>query len=224
MADDIKETPWDRKAFGMPTYEIVNPTEEVLQKAAEMDGHFTVKIDPLANSEPLHRHGFYYCGTLVEPYCRQEHFRFYGNDKVSLVRKVDDFEEMKRISDGSFDHGRYHRDFNLDQAVADRRYANWLYQMYEADNVFSLYYDGELAGFFGFDGQHILLYTHKEAFRGKGMAKYFWSAACRELFAYGHDELISSISAANMPILNLKVSLGFKFRRPRDVYHKLNRV
>lgn len=224
MDADIKETPWDKKAFGINTYEIVNPTEEVLKKTLDMDGHFTVKIDPLADSEPLYRYGFYYCGTLIEPYCRKEHFRDFRDDRVTLKRKVADFAELKNLSDGAFVHGRFHRDFNLDRELADRRYANWLSQMYEEDNVFSLYYNGELAGFFGFSGPQILLYTHKPRYRGKGMAKYFWSAACRELFSYGHDELISSISAANMPILNLSVSLGFKFRRPRDVYHKLNRV
>lgn len=222
-ATAIKETPWDKRAFGIDTYEIVEPTEDVLKQAMQMEGHFTVKIDPLANAEPLHRHGFYYCGTLIEPYCQKEWFRSYPDENVFLVRRVDDFEALKEISDGSFVHGRYHRDFQLERSVADKRYANWLHQMYKKNNIFSLYYKDELAGFFGFEDQHILLYTHRAELRGKGLAKCLWTAACEELFAYGHRELISSISAANLPILNLKVSLGFKFRNARDVYHKLNR-
>lgn len=224
MTAGIKETPWDKKVFGIDTYEIVNPTEDVLQKAMQMNGHFTVKIDPLADKEPLHRHGFYYCDTLIEPFCTKDRFQYYAHEKVSLTKRADDFQEMKYISDGAFVFGRYHRDFNLEPRDADRRYANWLYQMYEKDNVYSLYYDGELAGFFGYDGANILLYTHKPKFKGKGVAKYFWSVACRERFDEGYDELVTSISAANVAMLNLQASLGFKFREARDVYHKLNRV
>lgn len=224
MTDAIKATPWDRKAFGIDTYEVINPTEDVLQRVAEMPGHFTVKIDPLADKEPLYRHGFYYCDTLIEPYCPRDCFQYYGDDNVSLLKTVEDFQQLKAISDAAFVYGRYHRDFNIEQQAADRRYANWLQQMVESDNVFSLFYDGVLAGFFGYDRNRILLYTHKPIFRGKGMAKYFWSAACREIFAHGYDELLSSISAANMPILNLHASLGFKFRHATEVYHKLNQV
>lgn len=223
MDHDIQATPWDRKAFGFDTYEIVNPTEAVLQKAMRMKGHFTVKIDPLANKEPLYRHGFYYCDTLIEPYCPKERFRTYPDPRVSLSKTVPDVEALKAISDEAFVYGRYHRDFNIDPQAADRRYANWLSQMVQDDCVFTLFYDGELAGFFGYGGNRILLYTHKPEFRGKGLAKAFWSAACEELFSRGYDELLSSISAANMPILNLHATMGFVFRKPREVYHKLNR-
>lgn len=221
---DIKKTPWDEKAFGFATYEIINPTEHVLQRVSKMDGHFTVKVDPLANKEPLYRHGFYYCDTLIEPYCPRERFRYYPDDRVSLTDSVEDIQQLKDMSDEAFVYGRYHRDFNIDPVAADRRYANWLLEMVEKGNVFSLFYDGELAGFFGYENNRILLYTHKPSLRGKGIGKYFWSVACDTLFSRGYDVLLSSISAANMPILNLHLSVGFKFRRPLEVYHKLNRI
>jgi ribosomal protein S18 acetylase RimI-like enzyme len=62
-----------------------------------------------------------------------------------------------------------------------------------------------------------------DSFRGKGLAKYLWSTGCRELFKRGHKELSSSISAANLAVLNLYSSLGFRFRNAVDVYHRLTK-
>jgi ribosomal protein S18 acetylase RimI-like enzyme len=78
-----------------------------------------------------------------------------------------------------------------------------------------------VAGFFAFSRNKILLHALSESFRGKGLAKYFWSAACEKLFSQGFSELISSISASNLAVLNLYASLGFRFRKPLDVYHWL---
>ena len=82
-------------------------------------------------------------------------------------------------------------------------------------------YDQELAGFFGFSEQKILLHALKSSYRGKGMAKYFWSKACQAMFKLGYKEIISSISTSNVAVLNLYTSLGFKFKNVQDVYHLL---
>jgi hypothetical protein len=44
---------------------------------------------------------------------------------------------------------------------------------------------------------------------------------CRQLFAEGHAEIQSSISFVNMAVINLYAALGFRFRRPVDVYHRM---
>jgi ribosomal protein S18 acetylase RimI-like enzyme len=46
---------------------------------------------------------------------------------------------------------------------------------------------------------------------------------CAELARQGAPELTSSISATNLAALNLYVSLGFRFRNPVDVYHRVIR-
>ena len=58
-------------------------------------------------------------------------------------------------------------------------------------------------------------------YRGQGLAKFWWSLVCCRLFADGFDEVSSSVSAANLAVLNLYASLGFKFKEATDVYHKL---
>ena len=114
-----------------------------------------------------------------------------------------------------------HRDFNVDKRAADLRYDTWLRELFSQNNVMGLMFGNTLAGFFAISDNRILLHALDPAFRGRGLSKFFWSAACKALFETGHNELVSSVSASNVVVLNVYASLGFKFRRPLDVYHRL---
>lgn len=189
-----------------------------MKKALKLKGHFTVRVDPLSSKKFLHEYGFYYCDTLIEPYCRQSDFKYCKHDDVKLSRSAN-IEDLVAISHGAF-YGRFHRDFNIDKRLADLRYDTWLRQLYDAGNVFSIMFDNVVAAFFGYSANKIVLHAMAKKYRGKGLAKYLWSAACKELFAMGHGEIASSISISNIPAVNLYRSLGFKFRNPLDVYHR----
>lgn len=217
----IVRTPWDARVFGFETYEIMEASEAALAAAEQMSGHFTVRVDPLAPKESLHRHGFYYCDTLIEPHCRLERFTGHAHDAVAVARGVP-FEQVGALAGETFLHGRFHRDFAIDRRLADARYGAWLRDLCDAGRCLGLLFDGGLAGFLCHDRNRIVLHALRERYRGRGLAKYFWSAACRELFAQGYDELRSSISASNMAALNLYASLGFRFRNPKDIYHRYN--
>jgi hypothetical protein len=216
----IKDTPWDAAAFGMHTAEVVAYTEAALQQAAQTPGHYTIKVDPLADKQLLHKYGFYYCDTLIEPYCTAQGLR-QAADREATVTKQAEWETLLAICHGAFAHGRFHRDFNLDKARADLRYDNWLRQLYEKGAVYGLYWHDELAGFIAHADNNLVLHALAGSQRGKGRAKYWWSAVSAELFVAGHAEVKSSISAANLAVLNLYASLGYSFRQPLDVYHRL---
>lgn len=216
----IKDTPWDAQAFGMHTAEIVGYSEASLRQAVQSPGHYTIKVDPLADKRPLHEYGFYYCDTLIEPYCTVEKLRELAHPDAEIGKKVD-WRALLPICHSAFTYGRFHRDFYLDKAQADLRYENWLRQLYEKDAVYGLFWRGELAGFIAHADNNLVLHAVAAAQRGKGRAKYWWRAVCVELLAAGHVEVKSSISAANLAVLNLYVSLGFSFRHPQDVYHLL---
>lgn len=218
----IKHTPWDTAAFGMPTWELLAYSEAALQQAKNTAGHHTLKVDPLADKRLLHEYDFYYCDTLIEPHCTASRLAKFQHSDAKISRQVV-WEELLPICHGAFAHGRFHRDFNLDKASADLRYDNWLKQLYEADAVYGLYWGEELAGFIAHNSNNLVLHALSQAQRGKGRAKYWWSAVCGELLAAGHEEVRSSISAANLAVLNLYASLGFSFNHPRDVYHRMTR-
>ncbi|MBI4807445.1 MAG: GNAT family N-acetyltransferase [Nitrosomonadales bacterium] len=216
----IKATPWDEAAFGMHTAEVVEYSEAALREAAQTPGHYTIKVDPLADKQLLHKYGFYYCDTLLEPYCTAQKLQQLSQPEATVSKQAE-WEGLLAICHGAFAHGRFHRDFNLDQARADLRYDNWLRQLYDKGAVYGLYWNRELAGFIAHADNNLVLHAVAASQRGKGRAKYWWSAVSGELLAAGHAEVKSSISAANLAVLNLYASLGFSFRHPLDVYHCL---
>lgn len=216
----IKDTPWDAAAFGMHTAEIVEYGDAALKKASRIPGHYTIRVDPLADKRLLHEHGFYYCDTLIEPCCTAQKLVRIEHPDATISRQTE-WEALLPICHDAFTHGRFHRDFNLEKASADLRYDNWLRQLYENDSVYGLFWCNELAGFIAHDANKLVLHALAENQRGRGRAKYWWSAVSSELLAAGHEEVRSSISAANMAALNLYASLGFSFCQSLDVYHRL---
>ncbi len=223
QADFITPVPWDSETFGVDCYEIVSVSEQALRQAEKQPGHYTLKIDPLADKALLHRFGFYYVDTLLTPVCRENDLHFYEHPDCH-VAPADSLDTLLNMCDGSFVYGRFHRDFNLADAAADQRYRKWLQQLYVHEgDVFTLIYRGEAAGFIAHKDCVLVLHAMHASVRGHGLARYFWSAVCRQLFQQGADELRSSISAANLAALNLYASLGFRVRGAVDVYHRLTR-
>lgn len=216
----IKATPWDTAAFGMPTWELLEYSVAALQQAVQTAGHHTIKVDPLTDKRLLHEFGFYYCDTLIEPNCNVARLCRVRHPGATISKDVNT-EQVLAICHGAFAHGRFHRDFNLLKAAADRRYDNWLLQLLEAQHVYGLYWQSELAGFIGYSGCDLVLHALAEKYRGKGLSKYWWSNVCGELLANGNGEVKSSISATNLAVLKLYASLGFCFNKPQDVYHCL---
>jgi len=216
----IKATPWDTAVFGMPTWELLDYSEAALQQAVRTQGHHTIKVDPLADKRLLHEHGFYYCDSLIEPHCTAARLRSVLHPDATISKSIDARKALV-ICHGAFEHGRFHRDFNLPKVAADLRYDNWLKQLLEAHQVYGLYWQGTLAGFIGYSGNNLLLHALAEKYRGKGLSKYWWSAVCSELLANGHEKVKSSISATNLAVLKLYASLGFSFNNPQDIYHRL---
>lgn len=218
--ESIVRTPWDTKAFGMDTYEIKQVTKEALDCVLHTPGHFTVKVLPLSSKKLLHEYGFYYCDTLIEPFCSAERFVFFTHESISISKNAA-LDDLITISHGAFTFGRFHRDFNMDKQRADMRYDLWLRELFQKDMVMGLMFNGRLAGFFAVSDNRILLHALSKEYREKGLSKFFWSAACSAIFKQGHREIVSSVSASHFVVLNLYASLGFRFRKPLDVYHRL---
>lgn len=215
----IERTPWDSAALGCDTFELANASAEAMAQLGA-PGHYTVKVDPLSDKRILHENGFYYCDTLLEPYCGRERFAGATHPDATLTREAP-LADLLPICHGAFDHGRFHRDFRIRRELADRRYDEWLKQLHAAGKVHGLLHRGGLAGFIAAEGGKLVLHAVAQQHRGRGLARYWWTALCRELFAADHREVTSSISAANLAALNLYAALGFRFRNPSDVYHRM---
>lgn len=204
----------------MPVWELLEYSERGLEAVTTKEGHFTIKVDPLADKQLLHKYGFYYCDTLIVPRCTIDRFKSVQHPKTSISKQFDS-QKVLSICDGAFSFGRFHRDFHLPKASADRRYNNWLKQLIDKQQVFGLYWQDMLAGFVGCDKNCLVLHAVKDEYRGEGLAKYWWSEVCRELFVSGFSDIVSSVSSANLAAINLYASLGFTFSESMDVYHRL---
>jgi ribosomal protein S18 acetylase RimI-like enzyme len=220
-AGPIERVPWDSAALGCEAWELASAAPEILAQARAA-GHYTVRVNPLADKRALHEHGFYYCDTLIEPYCAAREFEPQPHPAAGLTRDAA-LGELLAICRGAFQQGRFHRDFNVERVRADRRYENWLRTLHSAGKVYGLAWQGELAGFIAHEGGKLVLHALGDRHRGRGLARHLWSAVCAELVRQGASELSSSISTANLAALNLYVALGFRFRNPTDLYHRVIR-
>jgi len=216
--DAIRPSPWDTAVFKLACFEIIDPAPATLNQALRKPGHYTVKINPTACKEALHQHGFYYCDTLIEPWCSPDRFKPQPHPKAAISRSTD-MAELAPICAHAFDHGRFHRDFNLPVEASENRYLNWLEQLHAEEQVMGLVFDGKTIGFIACKDERLVLHALHKEFRGKGLAKHLWTAACMDIFEAGASEISSSVSAANLAVVNLYASLGFRFRNPLDIYH-----
>jgi len=215
----IHPTPWDSTAFGIPTFEIDSYDEATLKEATSKPGHYTVRVDPLADKRLLHRYNFYYCDTLIEPFVSPERYRPAINPEVSM--KPASLDEILPMCEQNFMFGRFHRDFNLNSEKADDRYKQWTKQLFDRNVVRKFLWRGNCIGFIAMEENAMILHAMHRAYQGQGLAKGCWSLACDYLFAEGHHEITSSVSAANLAVVNLYASLGFRFYNARDIYHCL---
>lgn len=223
ILEKFKPVPWDTAVFGIPAYEILDDNPSALKLAMCTPGHYTLRIDPLKEKRWLHEYGFYYCDTLIEPYCSQSSFVPYDSFEVDLTLGEFDLDSLMSICHGAFSHGRFHRDFNLSKIQADQRYDNWLLQLHNAGKVHGIFFRNELTGFIAVDNNKLVLHAIAERLRGRGLAKYLWTPVCKMLFEAGHSEITSSVSSTNLAIVNLYSRLGFGFRDPVDIYHRITK-
>lgn len=223
----LSPAPWDVASLGMPAWELREYSTSALELADTVMGHQTIKVDPLADKRALHERGFYYTDTLLETVGTRERLRgieHAGGEVAAAHAAVSrdyDIAQAVAICHGAFAHGRFHRDFQVDPASADLRYDNWLRQLAASGQVYGLFANDELAGFIAYSGNALQLHAVAPAWRGRGLAKYWWRDVIVELFDAGHATVTSSISAANMAVVNLYARQGFSFQHPQDVYHRI---
>lgn len=216
----FNHNPSDSILFGMNAYDVPELSSAALTEMSIFPGHYTYKANPLACKQQLYENDFYYCDTLVEPSCIVENLRYFDNE-LANIGELAPLNELHAICANAFNYGRFHRDFNVENAMAEQRYQKWLANLYNDKSIYTLYYANELAGFVGYTNNKLVLHTLDSKYRGKGLAKYFWSKVCKDLYKKGYHEITSSVSAANLAAVNLYASLGFKFKNAVDVYHRV---
>lgn len=221
--EGVREAPWDARALGTPAYEITALSPEVEEWLAPAEGFFSLKLPAEHPKGEAERLGFYYCDTLLQPSCTPARFRPSDDERCSLTTDFN-LDDVLAMVPGSFTHDRFHKDKNISENIADYRYLLWLKDLHADHQLFAFVWEKrELAGFWGYTPNGVVvLHALANGFRGKGLAKFFWTAGCRCLFDGGIEKVSSSVSASNLVVINLYLSLGFSMNNAIDVYHLLN--
>lgn len=223
MSKYLEPTPWDRRNFPIDTYQLTEYSEAALKETDQVEGHFTMKVDPLVNKALLHQYGFYYTDTLTDLVVT--HDRFFAEKATDAVTFSKDYPagEVLAIAEEAFQGGRYHRDFQVPDHLADLRYRNWVKDLIEQERILVYKQAGQVDGFFAYKDDDVLLMAMHQRVRGKGFAIPFAAACIKEQFARTEAErLTAPISPRNMASMNVFIGLGFNIGGCVDIYHKVN--
>lgn len=153
----------------------------------------------------------------------------YNLIKNRLIKYKNEFahlcteDELLKLSFEMFDHGRFTEDPEINTSSCHRRNDQWAQSLLKGkDKKLFLKINGKLAAFMfyqekGNEADLVLAGVAKEH-RKSGAAYNLW---VQVLSSLKEDAQIKTcISAANFPILNLYMSLGFKVSEALVGYHK----
>jgi ribosomal protein S18 acetylase RimI-like enzyme len=223
MLPNIEPVPWDARALGCSAWNVKQTDEDTLREASTLPGLIVARLPACEDKRILHRFGFYYVDTLIEPYCDSKRLRAFCDPRTSISSEFDLSIALELACSG-FEHGRFYRDHSISRKVAGERYRNWLKDLILRDQVVGLFLEKRQAGFIALQNGYFKLHAVGQNYRSMGLAKYWWYLACIREIQRGCQEITSSVSTTNLPVVSLYASLGFRFRRATDIYHCYNKT
>jgi ribosomal protein S18 acetylase RimI-like enzyme len=240
MEVDYHICPWDRPILGVETAAIAALTlhdaaaaGEEFQVFRSWCGSRDVRLvssrlphDDLAAIGFLESQGFRFIELNYHP--KSNGLAAYrADDAVSIVSTgVDERDELIALAGKMFDYGRLHADPMVGARLGNLRYAAWLRNAFVAphQDVLAFVVEGRKVGFVVVESPSPVarfwsLIGISSEHRGRGLGRRIW----RSLLAYHHaegvEEVSTSISSLNTPVLNLYASLGFRFPAPTATLH-----
>lgn len=129
-------------------------------------------------------------------------------------------DSVKKIAAESFVKDRFHIDPHCPDFLADKRYVYWVEDLLRGQTTFHLLcYENNAIGFMARNGQHLVLAGFSKKYSASGLGDYLWLSTLENMLAEGLGQVNTRISVNNIPVLNLYVRLGFKFREPAAMFH-----
>ncbi len=229
---DVRLTPWDERALGMRTAEIVRLQVDTTETAVELleqaehwcagqdvrylFGRFDAACGPAKAGVLATGHAIVECSlTLARN----------GFDGLPAVPErmrprlrdvaADDIEELKRIAREDFHHGRFLEDPAIGRDLAAARTANWVGDLVQQGLMRTAESGGRVVGFHAervpADGRHADLILTGATARYAVLALPLWTVALESLRDRGVASCSTLVSAANTGIVNLYAKLGFRY-------------
>ena len=229
--------PWDTEIFGKPvaqisTVRVIEPRQAALDYRAFADWCAQQRIelcscrvpaDRLADSMFLEERGFRFIELNYLPQLTDLQAR--RPSGVSGLRVVpadaSNRDELADMAAQVFRFGRLHQDPRVAPELGDRRYRAWMTNAFShpRQHVLKCIQDRTIVAFFVLESpqpNHCFwsLIGLAPGLQGKGLGKQVWNAVLDHHREQGVEVVSTSISSLNVAVLNLYVSLGFRFPQP----------
>ncbi len=133
---------------------------------------------------------------------------------------------IQDIAERVFEFGRYITDYRFPQALANRRYRQWITNALAAPADNQVYVAGEPGDVIAF--HHVVVNGETADLRlsavdaerqAIGVGFYLYNGSLQILKDQGVRAAYASVSPANVAVMNIYASLGFQFSQPTLVYH-----
>jgi hypothetical protein len=229
---EFRATPWDTRAFGFSTSEILDIQytdrallNELLRSYASQVQTQGVKFSYCRiNAQDydlklaLQYAGYYYAETslfVTKTDVHKEDFGkiFKNNLKISAPQSEEDYEQIKMMAQNAFHYSRFHEDPNISPEKAQLRYFNWIDDLRLQKKEFLIYKTGNTINSFitfSVEKESVTLFVGGSD-EGKGfLTPFFWSTFLTELQHRGVKRVGGIMSAANIPMLNMYSKLAFR--------------
>jgi hypothetical protein len=139
----------------------------------------------------------------------------------------DDAQAVEDIAGHAFRHGRYVADPRFPRALTDARYERWIRGTLRStdprDRVYVLGRPGAVKGFFQLriheDRAEVGIIAVPKVLQGSRAGRDLVVGTQLALKADGVRWITSKVAAANVALINLVASLGYRFRQPEATFH-----
>jgi hypothetical protein len=237
----FRETPWDTRAFGFNTNEVLDivysDTGMLQSLLIQFDDwnsahkiRFTYTRIESENKELrciLPKAGFYYAETIFQltknDVYKENFAALFKNDLCLSVPEGDDYEQIRLISKNDFNYSRFHEDLNIDLDKARLRYYNWIDDLMNQGKKFIMYKkENEVISFLAYCVENeIVDMILAGSAANKGFVSFsFWATFMTYFQKQGIKRAKTVISASNLGIVNLYSRLNFKFEKTMLGFHK----
>lgn len=152
---------------------------------------------------------------------------FSGDAEISICPAVpSDAAQVSGIAARIFETGRLHVDPQVGPEIGDRRYAAWAANAFQhpGQSVLKCLRDGRIIAFMVVErptpsSRFWSLVGLAPGLAGQGLGRRVWQTMLAFHHREGVEEVSTSISSHNVAVLNLYVSLGFRFPAPTITLH-----
>jgi len=237
-----RETPWDKRVFGVETIEIMKADfqneEEAVKLLSQLEGgieeegliYFRNDSRDLILKKIMIANNYY----VPESSLRLNHrkiqrcdFGSIYSDNLCLIDKANDghVNELKDIAKTAFSFSRFHEDPFLDIKKSIKRYEFWIDDLIRQGKRILLYVKNDEVISFMFyeyindERINLILGGSKNGYGV--LMPLFISSVLTCLKGSGVKAVDVTISASNIAIFNMYVSLGFQVIESMFDYHKI---